>query len=126
MNQGQCHGMSGHHHGMPGPHHGMPGQQQGFPMQPVVCPTQYRFNDCFTTQEIPYIHPIVNVNRHNIVGVPQHYYTETTENVMGSTIMPGRGPQGPGFGPGMGPGFGSGQGGMWGGGGCGRRRRCGR
>lgn len=102
---------------------GMPGQQPNFPMQPIVCPTQYRYNDCFTKQEIPYIHPIVNVNRHNVVGVPQHYYTETTQDVMGSTIMPGRGPsQGPGMGPGMGPGPG------WGGtgGGCCRRGRCGR
>ncbi|WP_143561171.1 hypothetical protein [Sporosarcina sp. P20a] len=127
MNQGHC-GMSGghhqqgwghqqhhHHQGMQG-HQGMPGgQQQGF--QPVFCPPQYRFNDCFTKQEMPFIHPIVNVNRHHVVGVPQHYYTETTEDVMGSTIMPGRG-------PGMGPGFGPGSGGMWGGQGCHRRRRC--
>lgn len=121
MNQGHC-GMHGgqHHHGMHG-HHGMPGgqNQQGF--QPVVCPTQYRFNDCYTKQEMPFIHPIVNVNRHHVVGVPQHYYTETTEDVRGSTIMPGRGPgMGPGMGPGFGPGFGPGHGG----GGCHRRRRC--
>ncbi|WP_153732571.1 spore coat protein D [Sporosarcina obsidiansis] len=101
MNQGQYPGMQGQ----------FPGQQPGF--QPIVCPTQYRYNDCFTTQEIPYIHPIVNVNRHNVVGVPQHYYTESTQDVMGSTFMPGTGP---GMGPGVGP---------WGGGGCGRRRgRC--
>lgn len=129
MNQGHC-GMSGGHHQQGWGHQqyqpdmhgmqGMPGgQQQGF--QPVVCPPQYRFNDCFTKQEMPFIHPIVNVNRHHVVGVPQHYYTETTEDVMGSTIMPGRGP---GFGGGMGPGFGPGFGPGHGGGGCHRRRRC--
>lgn len=119
MNQGQYGGMHGMHgtQGMPGM---MPGQQ-GFPMQPIVCPTQYRFHDCFSTQDIPYIHPVVNVNRQNVVGVPQHYYTETTENVMGSMIMPGMPPRGPQFGPQFGPGHG----GMWGGGGCCRGRgRC--
>lgn len=113
MNQGHC-GMSGGHGQQGWGHHqhhqGMHGQQ-GF--QPVFCPPQYRFNDCFTKQEMPFIHPIVNVNRHHVVGVPQHYYTETTENVMGSTIMPGRG-----------SGCGTGPGGMWGGGGCHRRKRC--
>ncbi|EGQ24727.1 spore coat protein [Sporosarcina newyorkensis 2681] len=107
MNQGQYPGMSGQFPGMQG-------QQPGFQMQPIVCPTQYRYNDCFSPQEIPYIHPIVNVNRHNVVGVPQHYYTETTQDVMGSMIMPGRGPS---------HGHGHGHG-MWGGGGCGRRRGC--
>ncbi|GKV66368.1 MULTISPECIES: hypothetical protein [Sporosarcina] len=105
---------------------GMPGQQPGFPMQPIVCPTQYRYNDCFTQQEFPVIHPIVNVNRHHVVGVPQHYYTESTQDVMGNTLMPGMGPasQGPG---GMGGGCGHGHGcGCGHGHGHGRRRRCGR
>lgn len=82
------------------------GQQPGFPVQPIVCPTQYRYNDCYTPQEIPYIHPIVNVNRHHTVGVPQHYYTESTQDVMGQMIMPGFGPPGTGVGgvgTGMGP-----------------------
>ncbi|CAM3240010.1 hypothetical protein FITA111629_11935 [Filibacter tadaridae] len=70
-------------------------------VQPVVCPTQYRCHDQFMPREVPYIHPIVNVNRQHIVEVPQHYYTETTQNVMGETLQarPGFGPQSGGYGP---------------------------
>lgn len=84
---------------------GMWGGNQG---EPVVCPTQYRNHDQFIPREVPYIHPIVNVNRQHIVEVPRHYWTETTENVMGQTLPahPGRGPQ---YGPQHG-------------GGCNRRR----
>ncbi len=73
--------------------------------QPVVCPTQYRCHDQFIPREVPFIHPIVNVNRQNIVEIPRHYYTETTRNVMGETVQarPGYGPQTGGFGPQFGP-----------------------
>ena len=98
-------------------------------MQPIVCPTQYRCHDEFMPREVPYIHPIVNVNRQHVVEIPRHFYTETTQNVMGDTLpaMPGFGPQfGGGYGPevggiGMGPGFDQGFG--PGQGGCGGRRR---
>lgn len=88
-------------------------------VQPVVCPTQYRFHNQFVPQEVPFIHPIVNVNRVNTVQIPRHYYTETTETVMGETL-----PARPGYGPGMGgPGFGGpGYGGPGYGPGFGRRR----
>lgn len=86
------------------------GNQMGHHMQqPIVCPTQYRFHDQFTPQEIPVIHPIVNVNREHMVPVPRHFYTESTQNVNCGPVRPGFGP---GFG---GPGHGQGQG-------CGRRR----
>ena len=68
MHHGHC-----HEHCGCGPHQ----------VQPVVCPTQYRFHDEFTKREVPFIHPIVNVNRHNIIEVPRHYFPETTEDVMG-------------------------------------------
>lgn len=88
-------------------HHGnCCGKQMG-QMQPIVCPTQYRFRDQFIPQVVPVIHPIVNVNREHIVPVPRHFYTETTENVMGAPVMPGFGPGAGGFGPGIG-GFGPG------------------
>lgn len=74
-------------------------------VQPVVCPTQYRFHDEFTQREVPFIHPIVNVNRHHVIDVPRHYYTETTENVMGASMFPDGG-YGPQFGGGFGPEFG--------------------
>ena len=104
-------------------HHGRcnchPGHCRCNQVQPVVCPTQYRFHDQFVPQEVPFIHPFVNVNRVNTVQIPRHYYTETTENVMGQTL-----PARPGFGPGMGgPGMGGpGMGGPgFGGPGCGGR-----
>lgn len=65
-------------------------------VSPIVCPPEYRFHECYTTQEVPYVHPIVNVNRHNVIGVPQHYYTETTEDVMGNFYYPGGPPMGRG------------------------------
>lgn len=69
--------------------------------QPVICPTQYRCHDQFMPREVPFIHPIVNVNRQHIVEIPRHYYTETTRNVMGETVQarPGFGPPMGGFGP---------------------------
>ena len=69
----------------------------GNQVRPVVCPTQYRCHDKFVPREVPFIHPIVNVNRVHTVEIPRHYFTETTQNVMGQTL-----PARPGFGPGMG------------------------
>lgn len=101
-------------------------------MQPIVCPTQCRYNDSFFPVEQPYIHPIVNVNRQHPVITPRHYYTETTQNVMGAPVYPGMGPtgvgpagMGPGMGvgpAGMGPGYGPGMGPGYGGRGCCRKR----
>ena len=71
-----------------------PAQWGGGQVEPVVCPTQYRHHDQFIPQEVPYIHPIVNVNHQHVVEVPQHFWTEMTENVMGQTL-----PANPGFGP---------------------------
>lgn len=90
-------------------HEGCHGQCQGncngncgMQVQPVVCPPQYRFHDEYTEREVPFIHPIVNVNRQHVVDVPKHYYTETTEDVMGMNMFPGP-MQGPGFGNNLGP-----------------------
>lgn len=64
-------------------------------VHPIVCPTQYRCHDSFVQREVPFIHPIVNVNRVNTVNVPRHYFTESTQNVAGQQLFAGRGP-GPG------------------------------
>lgn len=86
--------------GQPNMGHGMyPGMQQG---EPIVCPPEYFVRDEFMPREVPVIHPIVNVNRQHTVDVPRHYYTQTTENVMGAPMMAR-----PGYGPGYGPGCGS-------------------
>lgn len=77
---------------------GNPGAYQGMDrVEPIVCPPEYCVNDTFMPREVPVIHPIVHVNRQHIVDIPRHYYTETTENVMGEQLMGN-----PGFGPGCG------------------------
>ncbi|MBD7907567.1 hypothetical protein [Sporosarcina gallistercoris] len=65
--------------------------------QPVICPTQYRFHDTFMPQELPVVHPFVNVNRQHTVQIPRHYYTEVNETMTGQTVQAM-----PGYGPGMG------------------------
>lgn len=52
------------------------------PAQPIVCPPQYRCHDSFVPRMQPVIHPIVNVNREHVVNVPQHFFTQTNENVI--------------------------------------------
>lgn len=131
-NSNQMQGMCGCNkmHGQCGCNQMRPSNQ----MQPIVCPPQYRCHDTFVRQEVPVIHPIVNVNRQHTVVVPRNYVTETTRTVPGSTVFPrggqqfggGFGPQSGGFGPGFGGGFGPQMGGFggpgpqFGGGGFGR------
>lgn len=93
------------------------GQWGGNQVEPIVCPTQYRHHDQFIPREVPVIHPIVNVNRQHFVDIPRHFWTETTENVMGQTLPahPGMGPQQGGFGPQRGGGCHCG---------CGSRGKC--
>ncbi|MHB8124268.1 MAG: spore coat protein D [Desulfitobacteriaceae bacterium] len=49
---------------------------------PVCCPPQYCVRDYYTQRIVPVIHPIVNINRQNIIDVPQHYYQPITRNVV--------------------------------------------
>ncbi|MET3574299.1 hypothetical protein ACFFIY_12500 [Bhargavaea ullalensis] len=99
-----------HHHHRCHSHHMQHGGSHG--RCPIVCPPTYRFHDSFTECEVPFVHPIVNVNRQNIVNVPRHYFTETSTTVPGRNIYANPGFGRPGFG---GPGFG-GPGGFQGGG----------
>ncbi|MCM3086954.1 hypothetical protein M3557_03410 [Bhargavaea ginsengi] len=88
------------------PHHGHGCGCHTCRTQPIVCPPTYRFHDTFTQREVPFVHPIVNVNRQNVVNVPRHYFTESETTVPGRNIYAdscGPGFGGPGFG---GPGFG--------------------
>ena len=50
--------------------------------KPICCPPQYCVQDYYTQRVVPVIHPIVTVNRQNIVDVPQHYYQPMTRNVV--------------------------------------------
>jgi len=49
---------------------------------PICCPPQYCVRDYYTQRIIPVIHPVVNINRQNIVDVPRHYYQPMTTNVV--------------------------------------------
>ncbi|HWQ71285.1 MAG TPA: spore coat protein D [Desulfitobacteriaceae bacterium] len=49
---------------------------------PICCPPQYCVRDFYTQRIIPVIHPVVTINRQNIVNVPQHYYQPTSRNVV--------------------------------------------
>lgn len=51
-------------------------------VRPICCPPEYCVRDYYTQRVVPVIHPIVNINRQNIVNVPQHYYQPITRNVV--------------------------------------------
>lgn len=51
-------------------------------VNPIVCPAQYVVRDYYTPQYVPVIHPVVTVNRQNVVNVPQHYVQPVTTNVV--------------------------------------------
>jgi spore coat protein D len=38
--------------------------------------------DSYAQRFVPVIHPIVVINRQNIIDVPQHYVQQTTRNVV--------------------------------------------
>lgn len=59
--------------------------------QPIICPPRCCVHDCFTPRIVPYIHPIVHVNRQNIVNVPQHFYQPIFRNVVVDPGWPGGG-----------------------------------
>jgi len=51
-------------------------------VKPICCPPVYCVQDHYAQRMVPVIHPIVTINRQNIIDVPQHYYQETTQNVV--------------------------------------------
>jgi Inner spore coat protein D. len=65
--------------------------------RPICCPPQYCVRDFYTTRTVPVIHPIVTINRQNIVNVPQHFIQQTTRNVTVDQGFLGQGFQGQGF-----------------------------
>ncbi len=61
-------------------------------VRPVVCPPQYCVRDFCAQRTVPVIHPVVTVNRTNVVDVPQHFVQPTTQNVVvnqGPTVAQG-------------------------------------
>jgi len=51
-------------------------------VKPICCPPEYCVRDYYTHRFVPVIHPIVNINRQNIIDVPQHHYQQINRNVV--------------------------------------------
>ena len=51
-------------------------------MQPIVCPPLCRYTDSYVKREVPYIQPLININRQHIVDVPVTQYEEINQNVI--------------------------------------------
>lgn len=66
-----------------------PIQQPG--VAPIVCPPLCRYTDSYVKREVPYIQPLINVNRQHIVDVPRTYYREINQTVV---VPPTRMPYG--------------------------------
>jgi len=47
--------------------------------------------DSYTQRFVPVIHPIVVINRQNVIDVPQHYYQQTERNVVVNQGFQGQG-----------------------------------
>lgn len=60
-------------------------------VNPICCRPEYCVRDYYTQRIVPVIHPIVNINRQNIVNVPQHYYQTITRNVVVDQGFQGQG-----------------------------------
>jgi len=79
-------------------HHHFPTQVSPIRTNPIVCPPHFRFNDTFIPREVPFIHPIVNVNRQHFADFPRHYFTESNVTIPPMSTRPGFGFRRPGFG----------------------------
>lgn len=51
-------------------------------VKPICCPPECCVQDHYFQRFVPVIHPIVVINRQNIIDVPQHIYQRTTRNVV--------------------------------------------
>jgi len=50
--------------------------------RPIVAPAQYRVHDRFVPRPQPVIHPVVHVDRVNVVNVPRHIYKPIRKQVV--------------------------------------------
>ncbi len=64
---------------------------------PVICPPMCRYKDTYVEREVPYIHPMITINRQHVINKPKHYYEPITQNVVvdpGYMNMPNQMPYG--------------------------------
>lgn len=57
--------------------------------QPVVHKPKYVIHDCYVPREVCHIHPVIHVNKYNIVNVPKHVYPQTVKNIVVDPGCPG-------------------------------------
>lgn len=60
-------------------------------VKPICCPPKYCVQDHYAQRMVPVIHPVVIINRQNVIDVPQHYYQATTQNVVVNHGFQGQG-----------------------------------
>jgi hypothetical protein len=62
--------------------------------RPIVLPPRCCVHNCYVTRRVPYIQPIVNVNRVNVMNVPELQYRQINRTVIvdpGCPTQPVRG-----------------------------------
>ena len=52
------------------------------PQRPIYCRPQYVVRNSYIPRIVPYIHPVVHINRQNIVNVPRHIYRPVYRNMV--------------------------------------------
>lgn len=58
-----------------------PTQTSPFAQQPVILPPLCRYTDSYTKREVPFIQPLININRQHTIDVPKTYYETINQNV---------------------------------------------
>ena len=59
-------------------------------VKPIICPPRFVERNRFVPRVVPYIHPVVHVNRTHIVNVPRHIYKPITRNEVIAPAHPRR------------------------------------
>ncbi|MFX3616731.1 MAG: spore coat protein D [Sporolactobacillus sp.] len=57
-------------------------------VNPIICDPRYVVHDSYVPRYIPVIHPVVHVNRQNIVNVPQHSVQQSQQNQVVDPGLP--------------------------------------
>ncbi|RYM06515.1 spore coat protein D [Sporolactobacillus sp. THM7-7] len=60
------------------------------PNQPIYCDPQYVVHDSFVPRFVPVVHPVIHVNRQNVVNVPRHIFEPQFRNEVIDPGYPGR------------------------------------
>ncbi|MGE8207787.1 hypothetical protein ACQKP0_25295 [Heyndrickxia sp. NPDC080065] len=50
--------------------------------RPIVCKPRYVVSNSYMPRVVPFIHPVINIHRRNIVNVPRHIYQPINRSVV--------------------------------------------